>query len=59
MDEDGCGCGCLPLAYLWLVGIAIAAVLSWSVNHSVGWLILQAAGSWIYVAYYIWQHGWS
>jgi len=35
------------------VGTAVAAVISWSVNHSVGWAILHAMFSWFYILYYL------
>jgi len=33
-------------------GSALAIAISWSVNHSILWAILQGALSWIYVVYY-------
>lgn len=36
-------------------GCALAIVISWSVNHSVGWAILHGICSWLYVIYWcIW-----
>lgn len=34
------------------LGIALAASISWSVNQSIGWAILQGGLGWLYVAYY-------
>ena len=34
------------------LGIAIAAAISWSVNHSIGWAILHGGLGWAYVIYY-------
>jgi len=36
-----------------MVGGIIAVVLSWIVNHSVGWAILHFFCSWIYVIYWL------
>ena len=33
-------------------GSALAIAISWSVNHSILWAILQGALGWLYVAYY-------
>lgn len=33
-------------------GSALAIAISWSVNHSILWAILQGALGWIYVIYY-------
>jgi hypothetical protein len=33
-------------------GNALAITISWSVNHSILWAILQGLFSWIYVIYY-------
>lgn len=56
MDEDGCGLGCL---FLYVLGLVIAVVLSWSVNHSILWMAIHGSLSWLYVGYYIWNYGWS
>ncbi len=34
-------------------GTALAIAISWSVNHSVFWAIVQGFLSWIYVVYYV------
>lgn len=39
------------------VGIAIAATISWSVNHSIPWAILHGFLNWIYVIYYALGYG--
>jgi hypothetical protein len=33
-------------------GSALAIVISWSVNHSIIWAIVQGFFGWFYVAYY-------
>ena len=33
------------------LGSAIAVVVSWSVNHSIGWAILHGILGWLYVIY--------
>lgn len=33
-------------------GSALAIAISWSVNHSILWAIIQGAFSWFYVIYY-------
>lgn len=35
------------------IGTVVAAVLSWSANHSILWIIIHAFLGWIYVIYYI------
>lgn len=35
------------------LGTVIAAILSWSVNHSILWMILHGIFSWFYVIYYV------
>jgi len=37
---------------LWGFGSMIAITLSWSVHHSILWMIGQGILSWFYVAYY-------
>lgn len=36
-----------------LIGCILAVVLSWIVNHSVGWAILHFFCSWTYVIYWL------
>jgi hypothetical protein len=36
----------------WGFGSMLAITLSWSVNHSILWMILQGILSWLYVIYY-------
>ena len=50
MDEDGCFLGCA--AYLWLLGMIVAVVLSWQANASILWATVHGALGWVYVAYY-------
>ena len=33
------------------LGSIIAVVVSWSINHSIGWAILHGMISWFYVVY--------
>ena len=33
-------------------GSALAIAISWSVNHSIIWAIIQGIFSWLYVIYY-------
>lgn len=33
------------------LGAVIAILLSWTVNHSVGWAILHSIAGWFYVIY--------
>lgn len=35
------------------LGNVVAAILSWSANHSVLWCILHGLFSWFYVVYYL------
>ena len=35
------------------LGSLVAAILSWDLNHAVGWLIIHSLLSWIYVIYRI------
>jgi len=38
------------------IGSALAMILSWSVNHSIGWAILHGVCSWFYVLYFWFTH---
>lgn len=40
--------------WLGIIGTAVAACISWSVNQSILWAIFHASLSWIYVIYYAW-----
>lgn len=40
----------------YTLGAVIAAILSWSSSHAVGWAILAALCSWLYVIYYVIVH---
>ncbi len=40
------GVGC------WGFGSMLAITISWSVNHSILWMILHGILSWLYVIYY-------
>ena len=37
---------------VWGFGSILAITLSWSVNHSIVWMILHGICSWFYVIYY-------
>jgi len=34
------------------MGSVLAMIISWSINHSIGWCILHGIFSWGYVVYY-------
>ena len=40
----------------WGFGSMLAITLSWSVNHSILWMILHGIISWIYVIYFAVKH---
>jgi hypothetical protein len=48
MDRGGrsAGLGC------WGFGSMLAITISWSVNHSIVWMILHGLFSWFYVIYF-------
>ena len=46
------GVGCINL-----VGIVLAALISWTLNHSIGWAIFHAMLSWFYVIYRVFFAG--
>jgi len=35
------------------IGVVIAIILSWTVNHSIGWMIIHGLCGWFYVIYYL------
>ena len=39
------------------IGSVIAAIMSYAINHSIGWLILHAICGWVYVIYGIFCYG--
>lgn len=39
------------------LGAAIAVVVSWSVNHSIGWAIVHGILGWFYVVYKLIERG--
>lgn len=45
MNESGVG-----------LGMVIACILSWTVNHSILWAILHSFCSWFYVVYWIFKY---
>jgi len=34
------------------IGIAVAAIISWTTHKSITWAIIHAACAWFYIAYY-------
>lgn len=42
----------LDLVILYIPGVALAMILSWSANSSILWAILHGYLSWAYVIYY-------
>jgi hypothetical protein len=40
---------------VWGFGSMLAITLSWSVHHSILWMILHGIFSWFYVAFYAWM----
>jgi hypothetical protein len=34
------------------IGTSVAAVVSWSINHSIGWALVHAFFGWFYLLYY-------
>jgi hypothetical protein len=52
MENKGgsAGIGC------WGFGSILAVTISWSVNHSILWMILHGILSWFYVIYYAVKH---
>jgi hypothetical protein len=55
-SSSGCGCGCLGIGSFGF-GTIIAAILSWSVNHSVIWLLIHGFFSWAYIIYHFFKYG--
>jgi hypothetical protein len=51
MAMDG-GAGRSAGVGFWGFGSILAVTLSWSVNHSILWMILHGICSWFYVIYY-------
>jgi hypothetical protein len=40
---------------VWGFGSMLAITLSWSIHHSILWMIVHGIFSWFYVAYYAWM----
>jgi hypothetical protein len=40
---------------VWGFGSMLSITLSWSVHHSILWMIVHGIFSWFYVAYYAWM----
>jgi hypothetical protein len=51
-DEDTDNRGRSAGVGLWGFGSMLAVTLSWSVHHSILWMILHGVFSWFYVGYY-------
>lgn len=45
MSEEGAAAG---IGF----GSVVAAIISWSANHSIGWVIVHGMLGWLYVLYY-------
>jgi hypothetical protein len=56
--HDGCnwdlGFGVFVL--VWLVGMMIAVVISWKVDHSILWATVRGILGWIWIAYYYYYY---
>jgi hypothetical protein len=39
------------------LGTLIAVVISWTTNHSVGWVIVHGILGWLYIIYYLFGGG--
>jgi len=48
VHRSGLGC--------WGFGSILAVTLSWSVNHSILWMMLHGIFSWLYVIYFAIKH---
>lgn len=44
-SSGGAGCGC------YMIGMPVAAVCSWLINHSIWWAIFHAIFWWLYLIY--------
>jgi hypothetical protein len=51
-DTNAKGCGCCGGGIFGSIGAVLAALLSWSVNHSILWALVHAFLSWFYVVYH-------
>lgn len=38
---------------VWVVGMAMAVTVSWSLNKSILWMIVHGVLAWFYVVYYM------
>jgi len=50
-SSGGVGCGTL-------IGIVLAALISWNMWHSLGWALVAGFFGWFYVIYSIFTFGW-
>lgn len=55
-EQNNAGCGCLT-TILQMVGIVMAAIWSWTMNHSWAWAIFHAFCGWFYVIYHLIRWG--
>jgi hypothetical protein len=51
------GCGCCGGGVFGSIGAVLAALLSWSVNHSILLALVHAFLSWFYVIYHFLAYG--
>ena len=51
-ENNAKGCGCCGGGIFGSIGAVLAALLSWSVNHSILWALGHAFLSWFYVFYH-------
>lgn len=49
-SSAGCGCG-------GLTGAVIAAAMSWTLFHKIGWAIVALIFNWLYVIYFLTRYG--
>ena len=56
-DNNAKGCGCCGGGIFGSIGAVLAALLSWSVNHSILWALGHAFLSWFYVVYHWFVYG--
>ncbi|MES1994237.1 MAG: hypothetical protein V4457_11775 [Pseudomonadota bacterium] len=48
MSDSNTSCQCSGLGF----GTICAAIISWLINHSVGWAIIHGIFAWLYVIYW-------
>lgn len=55
--RDRSGCGCCGGGVFGSVGAVLAALLSWTTNHSLLWALIHGCLSWFYVIYHWLTYG--